>query len=1081
MNPLRILAVEDNPADLRLLSEYLRGDPAARFEVAGAQTMREALELISAGGFDAVLLDLNLPDCTGLDGLDRIGAHAPLLPIIVLTGQGDAATGLLALAKNAQDFLVKGKIDGDVLTRSIRYAIERQKAKEVVRQQNAELDKRAGELQAANVALKKASLSALNLMQDAIEDRERAEWLARLPKENPEPVLRVAVDGAVLYLNPAAMNSGWADETGRSLAPILRPLVERAMSDGMAVEQDIELGARTYDVLVAAFSEERYANLYGRDITARKQWEVQVQKFNRALNALGHSGQALMRATDEARFFDEACKIIVQDCGFAMVWIGLAGDDPGKSVRPVAYAGFEDGYLQTLKLTWADTERGRGPTGSAIRSGQVCRCLDMLGDPKFLPWRAEAVKRGYASSIALPLMAGGKAFGALTIYAREPVGFTDEEVKLLTDLAADFAQGITGLRTRAEKERAEKAVRESEERYHTLFSAMTDGFALHEIVCDRQGNPRDYRFLDVNPAFESQTGLKRADVLGKTVLEVMPGTEPVWIERYGRVVLTGQPDHFEHFSAELGRYYEVTAFRAAPGRFAVIFDDVTELRAMQRREQEDAVQLAWGQSALDTINAMSDGVVLMNADGTVTSVNPAVEYLTGLTGGAIVGRNVESLLPTFMMDADLKAARHSLALMRRGRIPDSVPIRWKGPAGKVLHVLPSVSLMNAPEGGRRVIVLTLKDVTELHETTQRLERNERKYRELVENANSIIMRITPDHNITFFNEYAQKFFGYSYKEILGKNVLGTIVPVTDESGRDLRETMLQITEHPELHGTNENENIRKDGGRVWVYWSNRAIRDDEGKVVEILCVGADITERKRLEAEAQRYQQRLRELAERLAATEEEDRWRISRYIHDTIIQNLSLSSIRLGSIAKPLADADQAEVSGKLLQIRGLLDEAIDECRMVMSDLTPALLYELGLIPALNDLAQQIETKHGTRMIVEDDGQEQPMSHPLRGLLFQSVRELVMNSLKHAGPCEIRVSLSCRDGNLLLRVADNGKGFGPKKTNPATDHQGGFGLLNIRQRLEGLGGRLDIESAPGRGVTTTISVPMRSGDGGQD
>ena len=447
MNPLRILAVEDNPADLRLLAEYLRGDPASRFEVVGAQTMREALDLLSAGGFEAVLLDLNLPDCTGLDGLDRIGARSPLLPIIVLTGLGDAATGLLALAKNAQDFLVKGKIDGDVLTRSIRYAIERSKAQEAARQQNAELDKRAVELQAANAALQDSRLAALNLMQDAIEDRKRAEWLARIPKEDPEPVLRVAVDGSVLYINPAAMNSGWTTKDGGSLAPTLRPLVERAMANGMAVEQDVELGARTFDVVVAAFFEERYANLYGRDITARKaaeralerskeewertfdtvpdliailddqhrvmrvnqamarkigrtppecvgaacfevvhgckappdicphaltlkdgmehtaevyeaglggyflvtttplkdaggrmigavhvarditarkQWDVQLQKFNRALNALGHSGQAMMRATDEAHFLDEACKIIVQDCGYAMVWIGFA-------------------------------------------------------------------------------------------------------------------------------------------------------------------------------------------------------------------------------------------------------------------------------------------------------------------------------------------------------------------------------------------------------------------------------------------------------------------------------------------------------------------------------------------------------------------------------------------------------------------------------------------------------------------------------------------------------------------------------------------------------------------------------------
>ncbi|OGV73185.1 MAG: hypothetical protein A3K19_30135 [Lentisphaerae bacterium RIFOXYB12_FULL_65_16] len=130
MDALRILAVEDNPADFRLLREYLSEAPATSFEVVGAPTMREALELLSAGGFAAVLLDLGLPDCTGLAGLDRIAASAPTLPVIVLTGLQDSATGLLALSKNAQDYLVKGKIDGDALARSIRYAIARKRAEE---------------------------------------------------------------------------------------------------------------------------------------------------------------------------------------------------------------------------------------------------------------------------------------------------------------------------------------------------------------------------------------------------------------------------------------------------------------------------------------------------------------------------------------------------------------------------------------------------------------------------------------------------------------------------------------------------------------------------------------------------------------------------------------------------------------------------------------------------------------------------------------------------------------------------------------------------------------------------------------
>jgi hypothetical protein len=131
------------------------------------------------------------------------------------------------------------------------------------------------------------------------------------------------------------------------------------------------------------------------------------------------------------------------------------------SVLPVANAGFEEGYLQTLRLTWADTERGRGPTGTAIRTGRVCACPNMLTDPAFAPWREQALQRGYASSIALPLLEGGKAFGALTIYARDPDPFSPDEVALLTDLANDLSYGIRAIRLRQANARGQEQLREA--------------------------------------------------------------------------------------------------------------------------------------------------------------------------------------------------------------------------------------------------------------------------------------------------------------------------------------------------------------------------------------------------------------------------------------------------------------------------------------------------------------------------------------------------------------------------------------------------------------------------------------------
>ncbi len=137
-----------------------------------------------------------------------------------------------------------------------------------------------------------------------------------------------------------------------------------------------------------------------------------------------------------------------------------------------------------------------------------------------------------------------------------------------------------------QRKRAEDALRESEQRYRTLFDTMQEGFALHEIICDGAGRPVDYRFLSVNASFERLTGLSEAGLIGRTVLEVLPATEPYWIETYGKVALTGEPVFFENYSRELDRHYEVHAYRPSPGCFAAVFSDVTERRILQQEREK---------------------------------------------------------------------------------------------------------------------------------------------------------------------------------------------------------------------------------------------------------------------------------------------------------------------------------------------------------------------------------------------------------------------------------------------------------------------------------------------------------------
>lgn len=163
--------------------------------------------------------------------------------------------------------------------------------------------------------------------------------------------------------------------------------------------------------------------------------------------------------------------------------------------------------------------------------------------------------------------------------------------------SGEFLGMVSVVEDITEKISTEKELRDSEARYRQLFENLVSAFALHEMVLDEQGNPIDYKFLDVNPAFETFTGLERRKLIGKSVLDVLPGTEKYWIENYGKVALTGVPISFNNYSAELGRHYETHAFSPRHGQFAVFFNDVTERVNMENQLRQSQKLQAVGQLA----------------------------------------------------------------------------------------------------------------------------------------------------------------------------------------------------------------------------------------------------------------------------------------------------------------------------------------------------------------------------------------------------------------------------------------------------------------------------------------------------
>ncbi len=467
--PTKILLVEDSESDADLLQEKLHAVGPGIFAITGAVRLDQAIALLRQAPFDAILTDMNLPDSAGKETFLRLRAAAPGLPIVVLTGAEDEQLGLEAVRLGLQDYLAKSSADGPQIARAIRYAVERGRAREALRQSEA------------RYRTLFESMTEGFVQYEIVFDEHRQPGDFRYIEINP-------AFERLTGLKPA-------DVIGRVCREVASPpcfysadVYRRVATTGDPVRFETFVPALNKHFAASAYRPApNQLSVIFRDITERKVHEAELQKLNRMLRALSGSNQAMMHATDEIAYLQDVCRVIAEDCGHVMVWIGFAEDDAGRTVRPVAHAGFEEGYLGNLRVTWADTERGRGPTGMAIRTGQVVRCANMPADPALAPWRAEALKRGYASSLSVPLVTPDRTLGAITIYSRETDPFTNEEVKLLTELAGDVSYGLTVLRLRAAHARTEQATREQEQELTAIYEnaplvmmLVDAGYCIHK-------------------------------------------------------------------------------------------------------------------------------------------------------------------------------------------------------------------------------------------------------------------------------------------------------------------------------------------------------------------------------------------------------------------------------------------------------------------------------------------------------------------------------------------------------------------------------------------------------------------------
>jgi PAS domain S-box-containing protein len=441
--------------------------------------------------------------------------------------------------------------------------------------------------------------------------------------------------------------------------------------------------------------------------------EAEIARLTTLYAVLSRVNEAIVRIHDEEVLYQDVCRIVAEEGGFPLVWVGRV---EGRQVMPAGSSGPAADYLKEIRVD-VEGEFGRGPTGTCIREDRPVVNDDFDTNPSTAPWREPALRYGFRASAAFPLRRQGRVVGALTLYAAAPGVFDRDHVKLLEALCADISYALDAMHQEQLRTKAEEALRESEEQFRSLFANMTEGFALHEVITDAEGRPVDYRFLEVNPAFEKLTGLKRSELVGRRVLETLPLTEAYWLEDYGRVALTGEPMHFENYSAELGRWYEAFAYQSAPGQFAVIFTDITA-----RKRAEEALRASEDQYR--RLVELSPEAIYVNRDNRIELVNSAALRLVGaISEDQILGKSPFDLFhPDFH-----PIVRERIRTLLEGRSVPLIEEKIVRLDGTDRDVEVAASFFDDERG--RAIQVILRDITERKRAEERIRASEKSAKE----------------------------------------------------------------------------------------------------------------------------------------------------------------------------------------------------------------------------------------------------------------------------------------------------------------------------------------------------------------
>lgn len=410
------------------------------------------------------------------------------------------------------------------------------------------------------------------------------------------------------------------------------------------------------------------------------------------------------------------------------------------------------------------------------------------------------------------------------------------EVVLNRSMISGKNRVLAVVRDISERKRMEEALNSYTERYRLLFDEMIEGFALHEIILDDKNVPVDYRFLDVNPAFETLTGLNKSNLIGHTVKEVLPGTENYWIEKYGDIALHGGDLRYENFASELGKWYRVIAYCPKFGQFATVFEDITNKKKgdLALQESEEQFRSTFEQTAI--------GMCMVSINGIFLRLNAAFCQMVGYAPDELLGKSINFV--THPDDFGITNGKLQEPLINNSQYIQFEK-RYIHKNGNIIFVSISSTLIRDSSGNPRHYVSQVQDITEKRKTAEALELRDKIFTHSVD----MLFIAGFDGYFKVLNPAFENTLGWTIEEMMTRPWIDFVHPddiwKTEEIGASQINKGIEILQF-------ENRYLCKDGSYRWLSWNSFSYPNEN----IIVGVTRDITDRKALDETLRQSEER---------------------------------------------------------------------------------------------------------------------------------------------------------------------------------------------------------------------------------